>query len=109
MFKKREEHGSATWKNKKGFAEKKEMHKATCAECNASCEVPFVPNGRKPILCRNCFKRDEGQAPRRFESRDSGRQSYGSKSSDSSSSEQLNQINAKLDMILRALKGGSEE
>ncbi|MFA5248524.1 MAG: CxxC-x17-CxxC domain-containing protein [Patescibacteria group bacterium] len=33
-----------------------EMHKATCAECGSSCEVPFRPSGDRPVLCSNCFK-----------------------------------------------------
>ncbi len=39
------------------------MHKATCAECGKTCEVPFRPNGEKPVFCNDCFasKRD-GQA-----------------------------------------------
>ena len=36
------------------------MHKATCNECGQACEVPFKPNGRKPVFCSNCFKREEG-------------------------------------------------
>ncbi|MFA5364313.1 MAG: CxxC-x17-CxxC domain-containing protein [Candidatus Bathyarchaeia archaeon] len=36
------------------------MHKATCAECKKECEVPFKPNGTKPVYCRECF------AKRRF-------------------------------------------
>lgn len=31
-------------------------HKATCDGCGASCEVPFIPNGKKPVYCRNCYK-----------------------------------------------------
>ncbi len=33
-----------------------ESHKATCDGCHAVCEVPFVPNGKKPVYCRNCYK-----------------------------------------------------
>jgi len=33
-----------------------ETHKTTCSECHAPCEVPFKPNGKKPVYCRNCFK-----------------------------------------------------
>lgn len=33
-----------------------ETHKATCSSCHAPCEVPFKPNGKKPVYCRNCFK-----------------------------------------------------
>lgn len=40
----------------------REMHTATCAECRQECQVPFRPNGTKPVYCSNCFKRDE--APR---------------------------------------------
>ena len=40
----------------------REMHKATCAECKQECEVPFKPNGEKPVLCRDCFtKKQEDQ------------------------------------------------
>lgn len=31
------------------------MHKAICAECGTTCEVPFRPNGEKPVYCKNCF------------------------------------------------------
>jgi CxxC-x17-CxxC domain-containing protein len=42
------------------------MFQATCAECGSACEVPFKPNGSKPVLCNNCFKRDSGSQPSRF-------------------------------------------
>lgn|GEM_PF-89799 len=42
-----------------------QMYDATCSDCGKSCEVPFRPTGSKPIYCRDCFKRDEGAAPRR--------------------------------------------
>ena len=34
----------------------REMHKATCAECGKECEVPFKPNGQKPVYCDECFQ-----------------------------------------------------
>lgn len=38
------------------------MHKATCSECGAGCELPFRPNGDRPVFCSNCFaaKQDDG-------------------------------------------------
>lgn len=36
-----------------------ELYKTSCSKCNASCEVPFKPNGKKPIFCKNCFVRDD--------------------------------------------------
>lgn len=47
-----------------------EMHRATCAECGASCEVPFKPTGGKPVYCSNCFSNKEGSAPRRSNDRE---------------------------------------
>ena len=41
------------------------MHNATCSDCGKPCQVPFMPTGRRPVFCSNCFKRDEqGGAPR---------------------------------------------
>lgn len=37
-------------------ARAREAHKTTCDSCHAMCEVPFVPNGKKPVYCRNCYK-----------------------------------------------------
>ncbi len=36
-----------------------DAHRAICDGCGASCEVPFVPNGKKPVYCRNCYKGKE--------------------------------------------------
>jgi CxxC-x17-CxxC domain-containing protein len=39
----------------------REMHKATCADCNKECEVPFKPSGDRPVYCKDCFsKRKDG-------------------------------------------------
>lgn len=37
----------------------REMFTATCADCGNDCQVPFRPNGTKPVYCNNCFQRDE--------------------------------------------------
>lgn len=36
----------------------KQLYTAECSNCHAQCEVPFRPNGSKPVFCRNCFNRD---------------------------------------------------
>jgi CxxC-x17-CxxC domain-containing protein len=52
------------------FGAGKTMHKAECSSCHAACEVPFRPNGKKPVFCSNCFVKDtDGPA----------RESYGAK------------------------------
>jgi len=57
----------------------KPLFKATCAKCGNTCEVPFKPNGSKPVFCRDCFKKDAGFEPRRSDSLDigGGRPSFG--------------------------------
>jgi CxxC-x17-CxxC domain-containing protein len=40
------------------FKNPKSLHTAQCSNCNATCEVPFRPNGKKPVFCRNCFAKN---------------------------------------------------
>ncbi len=57
-------------------SERPEMFKAICADCGAACEVPFKPNGKRPVLCSNCFKGSDSResGPRRDnDRRDGGR------------------------------------
>ncbi len=65
------------------------MHAAICDNCGSECEVPFKPSGGKPVYCSDCFKK-RGSS----ESSESGKPSR----------EELEQINRKLDAILKILK-----
>jgi CxxC-x17-CxxC domain-containing protein len=65
-----------------------ELFDVTCDKCGKDCQVPFRPTGGKPIYCRDCFGKG-GDSPR--------------KSSRDESSD-LDEINEKLDKIMRALK-----
>ncbi len=49
--------------SKGGDDRRVEMHKATCANCGKSCEVPFRPNGEKPVYCSDCFGVMKGATP----------------------------------------------
>ncbi|PKM88559.1 hypothetical protein CVU83_01485 [Candidatus Falkowbacteria bacterium HGW-Falkowbacteria-2] len=44
----------------RGEYDRPEMHKAICSDCGSSCEVPFRPNGTKPVLCSTCFGAQKG-------------------------------------------------
>jgi len=33
----------------------REMFSATCASCGREAQVPFRPNGMKPVYCSECF------------------------------------------------------
>lgn len=42
----------------------REMHRTTCSNCGKDCEVPFKPNGSKPVFCSDCFERNGGETRR---------------------------------------------
>jgi CxxC-x17-CxxC domain-containing protein len=100
--------------------DEREMFDATCGECGNDCQVPFRPNGRKPVLCSNCFRKEEGgndRGPRSFgnDRFSNDRPSYGEKRSFNNdrfgrgtegkpNDERLQSIEAKLDVILSQLR-----
>ena len=69
--------------------EQRMMHEATCDKCGNKCEVPFKPTGNKPVYCSDCFRKNEYSENRNQSSASSG---------------ELEQINLKLDKIMRALE-----
>jgi CxxC-x17-CxxC domain-containing protein len=55
--------------NKKSF-KRFEMFQAVCASCGKSCEVPFRPNGKKPVYCKECFAKNGGPSATQHGSND---------------------------------------
>ena len=90
--------------------DKRTAHEVTCDKCGKSCEVPFKPTKGKPVYCSNCFRKEDsprqesgsgyGSYKRKFRSRDESSES--NQESDKFSTE-FEQINAKLDKILKLL------
>jgi CxxC-x17-CxxC domain-containing protein len=39
----------------RGPKKEMELFQTTCTTCGKSCEVPFRPDGTKPVLCKECF------------------------------------------------------
>ena len=37
-----------------------EMFSASCDGCHKKCDVPFRPNGSKPVYCSDCFNQSQG-------------------------------------------------
>lgn len=69
----------------------KEMYSAVCDKCGNQCEIPFKPTTGKPIFCKNCFESTDRRGVE--------------KSQDNSQiQQQINDINLKLDNILKALE-----
>jgi CxxC-x17-CxxC domain-containing protein len=86
----------------RGFGGPKEMFEATCAECGNSCQVPFRPNGRKPVFCNDCFKKEE--SPRK-ESRDfAPRNDFGGERQNVRPDQAFNDLKAELRMVNKNLE-----
>lgn len=81
----------------------KPMHDATCAGCGTRCQVPFKPNGRKPVYCSNCFVKDGDSAPKRFGGDRSERSERPSSGGSPEMGTILKEINNKLDHIIQSL------
>ena len=94
--------------------EKPPMFEAVCAKCQKTCEVPFRPNGNKPVYCRDCFRsvrdEDEGMHSTRPESgprRDFAPAPQQRPQADTridNLSAQINALNQKMDKVLAALQ-----
>jgi CxxC-x17-CxxC domain-containing protein len=86
-----------------------ELFDAICAKCGNACQVPFRPNGQKPVYCRACFGNPQNSAgkenfirrdvpARPFEPRpESNREIADLK-------QQVNTMNTKIDTILRIVE-----
>lgn len=88
------------------FSNTGESHRTNCSECGASCEVPFIPNGKKPVYCRNCYKhKDAGNSS--FTGQPFTRSVESHQTSDSSFElkKQFGVLNAKLDRLLAIVEG----
>jgi len=80
-----------------------DLYDTTCAKCGQRTKVPFRPTGEKPVYCRDCFEKEAPRsrdAPRRESARDVPRRSFAPRDGP----DRLEQINKKLDKIMKALK-----
>ncbi|MFC1623081.1 CxxC-x17-CxxC domain-containing protein, partial [Patescibacteria group bacterium] len=93
-----------------------EMHKVVCSKCGDNCEVPFKPTTDKPLFCSKCFGEKSGGDSRgrdRFNDRKprfggDRKPSFGGNSGKDYKAE-FEALNAKMDKILRLLKGAGKE
>lgn len=93
----------------------REMFRTTCSNCGKDCEVPFKPNGSKPVFCSDCFEKNGGEnrrsndrdyAPRRDDRRPTfiENRSFDRPNNDRSQNhDQFASLNAKLDRIITLL------
>lgn len=103
-----------------GREDGQQLHPATCSVCGAQCQVPFRPDGSRPIYCRDCFRKQEGDGGGReaFRRDDRGprrpapfrRVERGPAAPDQGDLLRLlEKMNDKLDRILEAMGGGEED
>jgi len=86
-----------------------EMHQATCARCNKACEVPFRPNGKKPVFCKDCFASNRPDTYSHDFSRhnDAPRMPHRSEGAVERTDDlrsQVETLNTKLDMLVRMVQ-----
>ncbi len=87
------------------------MHKTICSNCGKECEVPFKPNGSKPVFCRDCFQknrssdsiRSDNNYERRSNFEDRGNNQINRPVEQPGYREQFEALNTKLDKILNLL------
>lgn len=78
-----------------------ELFQATCAGCGKTCEVPFRPNGKKPVYCRECFDRNNGGSTRPERSERFDRPSGGNELQEIKRN--IDALHAKLDVVIKKL------
>lgn len=114
--------GNGGGRDRNNFAERdggrKEMFDAVCSECGNACQVPFRPNGKKPVLCSHCFGKESGGPVSRPMGRFDGSRREKARMRDrgqlapagangpagAGNADQLREINDKLDIILDLLQ-----
>ncbi len=96
------------------------LHKATCAQCGNTCEVPFRPTGERPVYCKDCFarmgggmERDGDRRENRFEKRELrpndapksyGEGSRGNVQGNDDVKKELQAMNMKLDRLIKVIE-----
>lgn len=98
------------------------MHSAVCASCGKTCEVPFRPNGDKPVYCRDCFAgrsamggdRSNRKDPRTFSPSFASQPAVSNTAGHNELKKQVEAMNVKLDKLMAivqelTLKGALKE
>ena len=85
----------------------REMFKTVCSNCGKDCEVPFRPTTGKPVYCSDCFEKVGGRSSDGRPERPSFDRPQAPRGD--SNKAQFDELNAKLDRILKLLEPKIEE
>jgi CxxC-x17-CxxC domain-containing protein len=110
--------GYNKYSSNRDSGERREVkHKATCSDCNNVCEVPFRPNGSKPVYCKDCFGKKKGAYPSNNEKKEFSpraetvRQEHSNAEPRDARIDELKaqvfSMQSKLDRVIKMLEGGS--
>lgn len=94
----------------KGDYEEKPKFDAICSDCGKPCQVPFRPNGEKPVLCSECFSVAKGDsfAPKNHDKFARKHEGFEPRKPDRTT-EQLEKMNAKLERMLKLIEALGQE
>lgn len=91
-----------------------QMFSTVCASCGKACEVPFRPNGDKPVYCNDCFRNNKQDGGGSFNRRDDHRGDRRENTREFTApqndgvAKQLESLNIKLDKIISILSRSTE-
>jgi len=116
VFKDRSRGGSGGGRSGDRSSGPPQLHQAVCAACGKTTEVPFKPNGRKPVYCRDCFQQED-HAPRESFGRGAfGKPQFAAKrpfgagpQRNDQVEKRLDEMDAKLDRIIREIEALKEK
>lgn len=97
-----------------GAGRSMEMFQAVCASCGKTCEVPFRPNGKKPVYCKECFAENGGPAAEPRNERPFAREGFPSAPRNDSGKEiielkkQVEALGRKIDALMTIVSGKTE-
>jgi len=88
---------------------------AICSNCGKKCQVPFRPDGEKPVYCKDCFgaPRDAMAGKKKFSA--SAAPSFGAPASAAGGksiadlTRQIAAMNTKIDAMLKILQSGEAD
>ena len=89
-----------------------EKFDAICSNCGKSCQVPFRPDGKKPVYCKDCFDAPRTmhptfkRNPRVSAERVASPTPSGEGKTIGDLTRQIAAMNAKIDTMLKILEGG---
>ena len=93
-----------------GYQKAVRMFDAVCSNCGKPCQVPFRPDGTKPVYCKDCFDAPRSAHPSLKRNSSTGPERArpaGGEKSIADLTRQIAAMNAKIDTMLKILEEGA--